>query len=475
MKKWLKLLAAVMCFLILAGCGTQADSTQETTPTQIPETQIPETVPADVVITGGEEDLVLVWNTETVILTHNAQMESLMAQGEALPHLAEISLEGEVPAAAQILALTECFPQVQIHYSQVEILGGIYDYGTTAMELLELTEDEAALLASELAVLPELAEIRLCREGEVSAVSLDAAAILSQAHPHIIYHYAVELFGQILSTDMERVEYFKVAIGDDGLAQLQKLLPMMHNLTYFRLDWCETSDEAMAQLRDTYADRFKVVWRVFFGKYNCLTDTYKIWANGITTEESYVLRYCTEVKYMDIGHSEDLANVDFVSFMPDLEVVIIGDCKSLDSIEPLRNCRKLEYLEVFTTSVSDLSPLSELTSLEHLNISGTLVTDLSPLDGLCNLKRLWSNRNDHLEDQVLRFKELYPDCKILTRGGHPIHYQWRYKDPDKISKVPRYALLRRQIGYETNDYSCYPRGYLREEITYESTGIDPEA
>jgi len=471
MRKLIILLAVLAC--VLAGCGSQAEETDPPA-TEVMETLPPETAPPDVVISGDGVDLIVAWDADIVILNRNAQMDSLMAQGEQLPNLAEIRLEGEIPTAGQILALQEAFPEVNIWYSQVEILGNIYDSATTSVEFPELTEEEAAILAAELAVLPDLSEVYLCREGEVSAVSLDAASVLCSAYPHLTYHYTVELFGQVLSTDMEQIDYFKTQIGDEGLAELRKLLPMMRNLTYFRLDWCETTDEAMAALRDEYADRFKVVWRVFFGKYNCLTDTYKIWANGLTTEEAWVLRYCTEVKYLDIGHSEKLENVEFLGYMPGLEVAIIGDCKSLNSIEPLRNCTKLEYLEVFTTNVSDLSPLSELTSLEHLNISGTPVTDLTPLDGLCNLKRLWSNRNDDLEPQVLRFKELYPDCKILTRGGHPIHYQWRYKDPDKISKVPRYALLRRQIGYETNDYSCYPRGYLREEITYESTGIDPE-
>lgn len=461
------ILAALVC-LLLMGCGAQPVET-------VPAATVPTaTEPPQAVITGGETELVLDWDTESVTLTCGAQISGLMAQGELLPCLREIILTGEVAEAEMILALRERFPDAAVSYEQVKLLDAVYDAASVSLCFGSLTEEQAIRAGAVLSVFPDLTDVYLGDVGNVGAVSLDAAHALWQGAPELRYHYAVELFGQTLSTDMEQIDYFKTPIGDEGLAELEKLLPLMYNLSYFRLDWCETTDAAMAALRDRYADRFPVVWRVFFGKYNCLTDTYRIWANGITDEDALVLRYCTEVKYLDVGHSEELTNVEFLGYMPNLEVAIIGDCDYLTSIEPLRNCAKLEYLEVFTTSVSDLSPLSELTSLEHLNISGTLVEDLTPLDGLYNLKRLWSNRNDHLEDQVYRFRELYPNCRILTRGGHPIHYQWRYRDPDKQYKVPRYALLRKQIGYDTADMSCYPKGYLREEVTYESTGITPD-
>lgn len=461
---------AAVCLLLLAGCvQTPVETTPPTTTEATAETTLP-----PVVITGGPEELILEREDTAAELTHSAQIQSLTDQADELPHLQTIRLTGEPPTARQILSLREAFPNAEIAYDRVELLGNCYDADITQLDLTALTADQVTELTETLSALPCLTEVYLTKDGKVGPLPLEDAAALQQAYPELKIHYAAELFGQVLSTDMETVEYFKEAIGDEGLAQFRLLLPMMYNLTYLRLDWCQTSDEAMAALRDEYAGSVKVVWRVFFGKFNCLTDTFKIWANGLETQSAQVLKYCTEVKYLDIGHSPKLENVDFLGYMPELEVAIIADCKLLTSIEPLRNCPKLEYLEVFTTGVSDLSPLENLTNLQHLNISGTKVTDLSPIHGLSNLKRLWSNRNDHLKDQVAAFHEMYPDCRVLTNAGHPVNYQWRYTTSEKTTRVSRYALLRLQIGYGSNDQSCYPKGYLREEITYESTGITPD-
>ena len=41
-------------------------------------------------------------------------------------------------------------------------------------------------------------------------------------------------------------------------------------------------------------------------------------------------------------------------------------------------------------------------------------------------------------------------------------------------ETARYALLRKQFDYEHDQVSQWPKGELKEEVTYESTGIIPE-
>ena len=69
------------------------------------------------------------------------------------------------------------------------------------------------------------------------------------------------------------------------------------------------------------------------------------------------------------------------------------------------------------------------------------------------------------------------DRLILTlqAEGFPIEGGWRYNLGGQGILDSRYQLLRLQIGYNTQDYSQWPRGELKEEITYESTGIIPES
>ena len=472
MRKFTKTIACgVLCTLMLTGCG-QTEAPEH----PIIETTITETTAAAVVmieIKGGAEILSVPEDVRALELTCREQMESLQGLAAELAQLEEIQLTGFVPKAGEILQLEEVFENVHISCDQVEILGKAYPADLEEIDLTELNRDDIPVLGQELKALKNLQAVRLSPEGETGSVSLDDAAVLHELCPELTYHYSVELFGQVLSTDMKEVSYFKTSIGDAGLEEFRKLLPLMHDLDRLVLDWCGTSNEATAQLRDEFADSCSVVWRVFFGRYNCLTDTYKIWANGLLTVHAEVLKYCTEVRYIDLGHSAGLGNVDFLAYMPKIQVVILGDCTAVTSIEPMRNCLDLEYIEIFSVKASDLSPLENLTKLEHLNISRVPANDLSPIMGLSNLKRLWSNGNPHLEAQVAQFQEKYPDCQVVTKGGNSVSYQWRYTDSTRQYYAPRYALLRAQIGYSDGEMSFYPRGYLREEITYESTGISP--
>ena len=79
------------------------------------------------------------------------------------------------------------------------------------------------------------------------------------------------------------------------------------------------------------------------------------------------LKYCTDVKYLDLGHNEILTDISFVRGMPDLEVAIFA-INNISDAGPLADCTKLEYLEINSTNITDLTPLSNLTGLHHLNI-----------------------------------------------------------------------------------------------------------
>ena len=221
-----------------------------------------------------------------------------------------------------------------------------------------------------------------------------------------------------------------------------------------------------AQLREDFPDT-KVVWRVFMGQFNCLTDTYKVWATwSVTNDQAQVLKYCNEVKYLDLGHNH-IRDTSFVANMPDLEVAIlaIGD---EESCEALRHCPKLEYLEIFSTKITDISPLAECKNLKHLNISNLKIDDITPLYGLDQLERMVCTLNGRIpKEQQDQFRELHPDCyTVFLYGGDPSDFHWRFYDkfPGGTMKVPRYALLTVQFGYDIWDFSQYPKGHVRYEI-----------
>ena len=158
-------------------------------------------------------------------------------------------------------------------------------------------------------------------------------------------------------------------------------------------------------------------------------------AKGHGTKELSLLRYCKNLKALDIGHNvvDDLA---WLEELPDLRVLIIAINRVKD-ITPLASLKKLEYLEMFNNQITDLSPLKGLTRLMDLNIGFNRIEDFSPLYEMKWLQRLWvhkaENRNgkgNGISDKIVeKLTKKLPGCQINytsmpTLGGwreHP-HY-----------------------------------------------------
>ena len=134
---------------------------------------------------------------------------------------------------------------------------------------------------------------------------------------------------------------------------------------------------------------------------------------------------------------------------------------AITDISPLRSCPNLEYVELNSTNIADLSPLENCKGLHHLNIAGCpKIKDITPLYGLTELERLWIGRDTPVPaEQAQRMKELVPGCKVNTTTDDPHGDAWRFTryDPEepKYYWVPRYELLREQMGYNYQEYSFY--------------------
>ena len=412
-----------------------------------------------VTVDGTEPPVELSNEDLTLTLSHREQLDSCMAQAEYLQNLETLDLGDISLRPFELQAVQEKFSDAELLFNKINFLGKTYDRNTKSVDLSDVTGqdiDEAAVLLS---LLPNLKEVNLNQDG-VSAIVLDDAAKLQAAVPEVFFTYTTTLFGQEISTDMERVEYFQVHIGDEGLPQFRTLLPLMQNLTYLRLDWCDTTDEAMAQLRDDFPE-IKVVWRIFFNQFNCLTDTYRLWATYSVKEwETGPLKYCTEVRYLDLGHNR-IKTIDFCNYMPHLEVVILAETM-VEDLTPLRNCPEITFLELFGNGrLADISGVEALTKLEHLNMTRLRhVTDISPIMHLENLQRMYCSPYCP-EEQMQEFIDLHPDCETQFYYGDSTATGWRYRGG---VRVPRYALLGKQIGYDISDFSIYPKGYLDHEI-----------
>ena len=373
---------------------------------------------------------------------------------------------GEVGGARltlqDLLRIHELFPDMHLVFSAV-IGGQTVDSSASEIDFRSLGHEDARAAALILQQMDNLRSVELGSQ-ENSRLGWEDIALLKASAPDARFFYRFSLYGQELDLDAERLDFRGTQVDDEGAA-LYPVLSCMNRCTYLDMDSTGVSDEALAAIRDLFPQT-RVVWRVWFGTYYSVrTDAERILASkpsvgGMITDPT-PLMYCTEVKYLDLGHNEDMPNIDFAMYMPRLEVLIIA-MTGVTDLTPLKNCSRLEYLELNSCpGVHDLSPLEGHTALRHLNIACCpMIGDISPLYGITQLERLWiGNETPIPAQQVAKMQAAAPGCKIDTTTSDPHGNAWRFSayDPEipKYYWVPRHELLREQMGYNYQEYSFY--------------------
>lgn len=372
-----------------------------------------------------------------------------------LPDLERIEVKGAL-TTEQAAFLLEGAGSIPLSYS-VSFKGRIIRSEDTEADFSDLPSSDLGAIQSALAVLPNIKKVNLDPPGGKSKWTLDEADRLQTFREGLLVNYTTTYFGVSFSLADEVVSFNKKSL-KRKVNDLRELLPYLRNVKRVDLENCNIDNETMAALRDEFPQP-KLVWRVNVGGYTVRTDAWMIKfsaGGGRTLQDKSVdnLKYCREVRYLDLGHNK-LHHMDFVSYMPDLEVCIM--LNPMIDIKGVENCPKLEYFECFSGMLKDLSPLAACTELRHLNICYNHITDITALYGLTKLERLWLSRNDIPAEQIARFKELVPGCEVNTTVHDPTSAGWR-KDENKV-KVPRYALLSQQFLYEFTNLRSYGDGW----------------
>lgn len=385
--------------------------------------------------------------------------QELLANLKYLPNMAELSLPCTDLTDEQIAELTAAYPNVAVSHTLV-LNGQEID---PALDTLDLSAMDAAQIQDAIPTLSRLSNLQsielMNANGESKLSKTDVKALMD-AVPNAAVHYSFDLFGKTVSTTDERIEYVEVEIGNDGIPQIREALDILKACTYFKMDRCEVDNEVMAQLRNDYPNT-KIVWRVFFAYFNCLTDVEMIHAtSGLDDVNVEVLKYCNDVLYLDIGHNTDLANLSFVSHMPKLKIAIVVDCATPD-VEAFGNCPDLEWLEIVNCHrVKDLSPLANCTKLKGLNISGAFgIKDLTPLLGLQNMERLYLGRNTLPDGQYETAKETLSNCWVTnthtSASNVSLNYAIGWRLDEDGSRAEWYKQIREIFRYSDNFYNHY--------------------
>ena len=397
-----------------------------------------------------------------------------------LPQLKSVSLgsdrDGLSPEGAVLFF--DRYPELAFSYS-CRLLGKTSRLDETALDLTGTSAQELRASLGAISCLRNLKRVRLGTDERAKPLSWEDIRALREAVPEgAVLDYRFTLYGQPLTLEDESVNLDYVRI-EDGGEELLAAAQCMPRLRRIDMDSCGIGNRRMAEIRDALPG-VEVVWRIFFGvTYTLKTDAVKVLASApswggkeLGNDDIEVLKYCTKLKYVDIGHNESITDLSVVRYWPDLEVLIIA-MNPLGDLTPLADCENLEFLELFYSNTSDLSPLAGLKNLKHLNVGHCpFLTDISPIYGL-ELERFYLGIYNFCpvpEEQVEHYRELHPDCEVDNTAWESSEAGWRraanlegeelewykqqpyYRD-DRITFAPRYALLRDQFGYDSLDYS----------------------
>lgn len=385
-----------------------------------------------------------------------------------LPEVASIQLKMPELTMEQVEELKAAYETIDISCT-VEILGREYDNRVTELDLRDLESSQVAEVAAKLPMLPNVTYVELTKEDGTSSLTKADVKTLKEALPGASFHYTFDFYGETISTTDEQVHIQRKAITDDGIGEVRAALDIMENCQRFALEYCQISYDLLAEVREEYRDKVKLVWRVEFGGGSAFTDVEVIRSTyDLVDDNCENLKYCEDVRFMDIGHNEWLDAVPFVAYMPKLEGIIVSGAPIKD-LTPFENCKNLKFLEIaFCEYIEDLTPLAGCESLQMLNMSNTHALDLSPLDDL-PLTHLVARTNPSGNSRISqeeqdRFIAQHPDCWSSFKGAQPYGVGWRYGE-DELTPLPYYAMLRRVFRYDASVIPNNVGWYLEEGIT----------
>ena len=154
-----------------------------------------------------------------------------------------------------------------------------------------------------------------------------------------------------------------------------------------------------------------------------------------TSQDFDVLRYCTRLQALDLGHN-NLTDLRFLENLTELRVLILA-VNHISDISPLKNLTRLEYAELFKNKITDITPLANMSRLLDLNLCFNYIKDYAVLEKLTALQRLWlynsnncSTKDPVKQEVITRLKAALPNCRIdtvsySTLGGwreHPRYF-----------------------------------------------------
>ncbi len=363
--------------------------------------------------------------------------------------------------------------------------GSVHRIDETGLDLTRLSHKDVKATAALLRQMPDLQTVDLGTDGAWTGTPPELTAetaaqerpetatrdlswadlrMLQEAAPDAEMLYKFCFYGREFTTRDEEMDLNHSPMTDNGEA-VRNILPLMKRCRVLDMDSCGVPSEEMAKIRDAYPE-MDVVWRIWFAAdmFTVRTDIECLWCANfypyMWDQYTQELKYCTKLKYLDLGHNLELHDWSFLEYMPELEVLIIT-ASGWDTLDMLKNCTELEYLEIipYAHLELDLHPLAKMTKLEHLNMCGMGKTEgWEVLLNMPRLKRLWIGRQTAYyfpEGAMEQILEALPEAEVFYKEDDGATGRWRHNADGTVPE--RYLLLRQQFDYDHwQDHAPYP-------------------
>lgn len=264
----------------------------------------------------------------------------------------------------------------------VPIGNEVYKSTTASVTLPEVSASDI----DRLQYLPQLISVDFS-----GCTEYDRIMSFREENPDCYVLWTVDMFGTTVTSEDTELDISGTKISDgEELRSRLRYLPALEKLMVCD---CGLSNEVLDEINREF-ENVKIIWKVYFGRWSLRTDAtafstqnYDPPAYRLVDREVTVLRYCTDLEMLDLGHNS-LTSVEPFTELTNLKVLILADNRISD-ISSLNKLTKLEYFEMFINRISDISVVQYMPNLTDINFCWNRISDPSPLYNHKHLERVW--------------------------------------------------------------------------------------
>ena len=337
-----------------------------------------------------------------------------------------IALQNVAPLLMDLVQDESLFKEPEVSGSSkvyYAVCGNVVSEDDTFLDLSGCVVDES--LNEKLKTLTNIKTVKMYNTNLTYSKKVE----LQKEFPNIVFQWPVEILDQTVDSTIEELDLSRKTITD--IDEFKKSLHLLAHLKKLDMSYTNLTNEQLGELRTEFPNT-KISWVIYMSKWSLRTDAvafsvlvYTYDYRRMTTQDIQVLKYCTDLQALDLGHQaiEDITVIG--DYLPNLRVLILADNKIKD-ITPLAKLKHLHYLELFMNDITDSSPLASCKELVDLNISFNYrFADISGILNLPKLERLWLISDRISAQSYNQIRNTYPNVKLVTTGSGSTNSGWR--------------------------------------------------